>query len=198
MRVSRGDLRGRQLSVRQIYKSLSTPNKHTICRTETGIKLEFILLSFFLLSSRLVKQNKKNKKNKKTAAQVLSSRKAAREAWEQEGLRLIAARRWTWSTSLLVFVAKDFGLAASFLDFSFLAVLVSSRPTVRAHTVRCASRSTVRLSKGLRASCITFFRQKKKKKKPIGQSKNPRTVSLEEKDSCRTYMRQENWRGDKR
>ena len=79
---------------------------------------------------------------------------------------------------------------------------------MRVHSVRCASRSTVRLSKGLRASCIltivTFFRQKKKKKKKkkkktIGLSKNPRTVSLEEKDSCRTctcYRR--TGEGDKR
>ena len=52
---------------------------------------------------------------------------------------------------------------------------------MRAHTVRCASRSTFRLWKDLRAICITFFR---KKETTIGQTKNPRTVSLEEKDSC--------------
>ena len=37
------------LSVRQIHKSRSQPNKHTIHRTDTGIKLLFILLFFFTL-----------------------------------------------------------------------------------------------------------------------------------------------------
>ena len=60
-------------------------------------------------------------------------------------------------------------------------------------------RLSLSLSKGLPASCTTFFQKKKKQKKTkkkqkktaIGQSKNPRTVSLEEKDSCGN-MRQEN------
>ena len=46
------------LSILQIYKSLSKPNKHTIYRTDTGIKLELILLSFFTL----LKKKKKKKK----------------------------------------------------------------------------------------------------------------------------------------
>ena len=44
------------LSVRQIFKSRSQPNKHTIYRTDTGIKLLFILLFFFfVLFCRLIK-----------------------------------------------------------------------------------------------------------------------------------------------
>ena len=44
------------LSVRQIHKSRYKPNKHTIYRTDTGIKLHLILFFFFtfLLSSWLV------------------------------------------------------------------------------------------------------------------------------------------------
>ena len=41
------------LSVRQIYKSRSQPNKYTIYRTETGIKVLFILLFFFLFCRHL-------------------------------------------------------------------------------------------------------------------------------------------------
>ena len=67
--------------------------------------------------------------------------------------------------------------------------------TVRAPTVRCASRSTVRPSKGLPASCTTFLSKKKKEKKrnnhwPIEKSKNHQ----KKKDSCRNKG-QENWRG---
>ena len=59
-------------------------------------------------------------------------------------------------------------------------MLVSSRVTVRAHTVRCASRSTVRLSKSLRtASCITFFR--KKKKQPLANRKIQKPSALKRK-----------------
>ena len=55
------------LSVRQIHKSRSKPNKHTIYRTGTGIKLHLILFFFFfLLSSWLVSTKEKKKK---TAAQ---------------------------------------------------------------------------------------------------------------------------------
>ena len=50
------------LRVRQIYKSRSQPNKHTIYRTDTGIKLLFILLFSFLLFCRLIKKIKKKKK----------------------------------------------------------------------------------------------------------------------------------------
>ena len=57
-------------------------------------------------------------------------------------------------------------------------MLVSSRATVRAHTVWGASRSTVRLSKGLRASSITFFR--KKEQQPLTNRKL-RTASLKER-----------------
>ena len=42
--------------------------------------------------------------------------------------------------------------------------------TVRAPTVRCASRSTVRPSKGLPASC-TFLSKKKKKEQPLANQK---------------------------
>ena len=49
------------LRVRQIYKSRSQPNKHTIYRTDTGIKLLFILLFSFLLFCRLIKKIKKKK-----------------------------------------------------------------------------------------------------------------------------------------
>ena len=70
---------------------------------------------------------------------------------------------------------------------------------MRAHTVRCASRSTVtepfaieRFTRQLHDFLSKKKQQQQKKKNTaIGQSKNPRTVSLEEKDSCR-IMRQEN------
>ena len=50
-------------------------------------------------------------------------------------------------------------------------------------------------SKGLPASGTTFF---EKKKTAIGQSKNPRTVSLEEKNSCRNMGQENSGEVDKR
>ena len=62
----------------RIWVGYVSPNKHTIYRTDTGIKLLFILVFFFfLLFSGLISKKKK----KKPAAQVLSSRRG-----EQEGL----------------------------------------------------------------------------------------------------------------
>ena len=85
-----------------------SPNKHTIYRTDTGIKLLFILLFFFtLLWAHFNKKKKKKKKNGWSSFELAP--RGTRRA-EQ-----IAARRCTWSTSVLVLraelVAKDFGLA---------------------------------------------------------------------------------------
>ena len=98
---------------------------------------------------------------------------------------LIAARQCTWSTSVLVLRTEQFSsrkssvLPISKLSRLFLQCWFLLGSTVRAHTVRSAtSRSTVRPSKGLPASCTTFL-SKKKKGTTIGQSKNPRTVRKE-------------------
>ena len=94
---------------------------------------------------------------------------------------LIAARRCTWSTSVLVLRTEQFSSRkSSILQISKLSrlflqwFLLGSR--VRAHTVRCASRLTVRSSKSLSASCTTFLSKKKKKRTTICLSQNPRTI----------------------
>ena len=89
---------------------------------------------------------------------------------------LIAARRCTWSTSVLVLRTEQFSsrkssvLPISKLSRLFLQCWFLLGSSVRAHTVRCASRSTVRPSKGLPASCTTFL-LKKKKEQPLANRK---------------------------
>ena len=90
-----------------------------------------------------------------------------------------AARRCTRSTSVLKLraelVAKDFGLANGPAFWTFIAMLVSSSATVRAHVygALCASRSTVtepfeRFTRQLH----NFFSGKKNSHWPIEKSKN--------------------------
>ena len=94
--------------------------------------------------------------------------------------KLNEARRCTRSTSVLVLraelIAKDFGLANEPAFLTFMTMLVSSRATVTAHMVGCASRSTVTEPFEKFTCQLRNFLLKKKKKKnshwPIEKSKN--------------------------
>ena len=94
----------------QNYKSRSTPKKHTIYRTDKGIKLYCIFFFFFFFFTHF-------KRKKRTAFELPGS---IATTWRAE---LITAWLCTWSTSVLVlraeqsfFVANDFGLSK--LEFS--------------------------------------------------------------------------------
>ena len=65
---------------------------------------------------------------------------------------------------------------------------------MRAHTVRCASRSTFRLWKDLRAICITFF---EKKKQPLAKQKIQEPSALKRKILAGTCHRRTG-EGDKK
>ena len=78
-------------------------------------------------------------------------------------------------------VAKDFGLANEQAFWTFLPMLVSLRATLRAHTVCCASRSTVTEPfEGLTRQLHNFL-SKKKKKEPLANRKFEEPSALKRK-----------------
>ena len=148
---------------------------HTIYRTDKGIKLQFIFLFFFYSPLGLFQKNikQRNKQIKKKAAQFWATGEQEGLTWSQPGDVLDG--HLCSCSELSNFRPESSVLPISKLSRLFLQCWFLLGWTVRAHTVRCASRSTVRPSKGSPASCTNFL-SKKKKRTTIGHSKNPRTV----------------------
>ena len=94
------------LSVRQIYKSRSQPNKHTIYRTDTGIKL---LLIFFYSS-----QGSYKKKNGCSSFELAGNRKGWAERTQAMHQIDIRARPQSWARRERFRSCQW----ASFLDFN--------------------------------------------------------------------------------
>ena len=130
---------------------------------------------------------KKKKKKKKTAAQVELA--GNRKGWAERSQAMhqidIRARAQSWA------LRERFRSCqwASFLNF--YGNVVSSRATVTAHMVGCASRSTVTEPFERFTRRSTSFFQKKKKKQPLANRKIQKPSALKRKILAGN-MRQEN------